>query len=283
MRKETPYSQNGGIKLAVLVQAICDARIGNASTRTLLIHLARYAAEKPDFGCYPSQRRLAEESGFSLAAVKKFLRGLEQAGYIRVQGNNNMVNDYFINVPRILAEAEEMKQARGPRRVQWGESEPASTLVAQTPDRSHAAVEIESKAEAEAPEGSFTDHANAHRTGETLICGHRLTDYLRAIREKWPDHPVWEHDAYRNLLRADITESIHQCGSARRFVDMLACVKASPKKWQKVGQSGRLGSYIRSCTREWLDTFRDQMDQMDQSARDREDINENEDEEEVPA
>jgi hypothetical protein len=131
-------SKRKSMSLFSVLLAIRDARSTRGAQRELLIALGLRCQPELRFVCWPSYEQLAKDTQLKIVTLKKAARALEEAGYISRAIRPHRSNKFFINMGKILAEAEVNRQAdaeiRAVNKVAQAEESPfAAPVVNDTP------------------------------------------------------------------------------------------------------------------------------------------------------
>lgn len=106
------------------VAAVLESDVGEVAAKMLLVCIAN--AHNTGTGvCCPSIDRLAKESGMSRSSVKRWLRWLEEEGFIEVEENRDQTARQLSNSYRIIA------TSRGSKLTPLPESEPGEGVTAE--------------------------------------------------------------------------------------------------------------------------------------------------------
>jgi DNA-binding MarR family transcriptional regulator len=132
-------SKSKSMSLFSVLLAIRDARSTRGAQREFLIALGLRCKPEQRFVCWPSYEQLAKDTQLKIVTLKKAARGLEEAGYISRTIRPHRSNKFFINMGKIVAEAEANREAeaeaRAARKIVQGEESPfAAPVLNDTPE-----------------------------------------------------------------------------------------------------------------------------------------------------
>lgn len=112
------------------VAAVLESDVGEVAAKMLLVCIAN--AHNTGTGvCCPSIDRLAKESGMSRSSVKRWLRWLEEEGFIEVEENRDQTARQLSNSYRIVS------TSRGSKLTPLPENEPGEGASSEPPEGSN--------------------------------------------------------------------------------------------------------------------------------------------------
>lgn len=172
------------------VAAVLEADVGEVAAKMLLVCIAN-AHNTATGVCCPSIERLAKESTMSRSSVKRWLRWLEEEGFIEVQENRDSNARQLSNSYRIVS------TSRGSKLTPLPENEPGEGSSSEPPEGSNCEPPLKE------PEENRKKNGNA-RARDAL----RL-DFDHNIWNEFPRNPSSDpakaFTAYVGLSAADRT------------------------------------------------------------------------------
>lgn len=94
-----------------LLRLVRDARSTKNSDRLLLNALAMRSDPKRNYACWPSYRQLGLDTMLDEVTLKRAAKRLEDAGLLRRRVRKNRSNLFFVNVTKLIEQAEAMREA----------------------------------------------------------------------------------------------------------------------------------------------------------------------------
>jgi hypothetical protein len=94
-----------------VLRLIRDARSTKHADRALLNALALRCDPRKKFACWPSYRQLALDTLLDEVTLQRAARRLEDAGLIKRTIRANRSNLFFLNIPKLIEQADSVKKA----------------------------------------------------------------------------------------------------------------------------------------------------------------------------